>query len=311
MNGCLEQMYMELKESAYPVFIWGAGSMSEEVRRRLEEKKIRVYGKFIDINRLKSHILYESERLFTLEEIEKMDTKINVVMGHGHYEKRDEILKYKFVNKIYIIPNPYLQYAGPNIDYVNRNKQKIDSVMMKLADEKSQCALDRYIQVSLTNDINCLLKTDICTTGMYEFDPLKIGDNENFADIGAWEGDSIISFLKKTGNRYRHIYAVEPDLYSFEKLKNNMKGKGNISLFQCGLGKMEGNLCMEGDGTQSAYLSSKEINAADKTVEVHLMDNLFETKDISLIKIFVPFLFYDILKGGGTMYKKKQTASNY
>lgn len=41
-------VFEELKHSQYPIFIWGAGSMSVEVEKRLMERGISIVGKFIN-----------------------------------------------------------------------------------------------------------------------------------------------------------------------------------------------------------------------------------------------------------------------
>lgn len=64
--------------------------MSEEVQKRLEERKIPVKGRFINTKRADAHIVSDKEHIFTLDEIEKQYDKIDVVMGHGHYEKRGD-----------------------------------------------------------------------------------------------------------------------------------------------------------------------------------------------------------------------------
>lgn len=47
MNMSSEKVYEALRHSEYPVWIWGAGSMSVEVEKRLEEKGIHPAGLLI------------------------------------------------------------------------------------------------------------------------------------------------------------------------------------------------------------------------------------------------------------------------
>ncbi len=76
-------------------------------------------------------------------------------------------------------------------------------------------------------------------------------------------------------------------------------------MFQCGLGVKEGELYLSADGSQSNSLSQFEINGSQKA-SVTTMDHLFANKGVSLVKIFVPFMFFDILKGGKNTIKQSR-----
>ncbi len=301
----MDSTYEELRHSEYPVFIWGAGSMSVEVEKRLDENGIHPVGRFIDTPINQSHIISNSERVFTLNELKELYPKINVVIGHGHYEKADMMRAHCFVNEVYIIPNPYIQYKGPSLQYVNENSDRIDFIKNQLADERSRYVLEKYIAVSTTNDIRHLLEADICVEGVFGFEKLNISKTEAYVDIGAWEGDTIDSFLRRTNSCYTHIYGVEPSPRTFEKLKSKFIERPDISLFQCGLGAQEGELYLSADDSQSNYLSQFEINGSRK-VPVTTMDCLFSDTSVSLVKIFVPFMFFDILKGGENTIKQNR-----
>ncbi len=299
----LENVFEELKHSSYPIFIWGAGSMSLEVEKRLTERGISFVGKFINTKIDRAHIVDNPKEIFSLQDIEEKYKKINVVMGHGHYEKADEIKLYPFINQVYIIPNPYPQYKGPDLEYVKYNQEKVEYIKKCLADDKSRYVLEKYIAVWTTNDISHLLASDVCVSGIYGLEELNISTKERFVDIGAWEGDTIDSFLKKTKGNYEYIYAVEPDPNSFEKLESRFHKKENISLIQCGLGEKVGELYLGEENSQSAFLKKE---ATKRSVKVMTIDTLFGEKSVSLIKIFVPFMFLDILKGGESVIKRNR-----
>lgn len=301
----MDSIYEELRHSKYPVFIWGAGSMSVEVEKRLGEYGIHPAGRFIDTPINQPHIISNSERVFSLDELNELYPKINVVVGHGHYEKANIMRSHFFVNEVYIIPNPYLQYKGPSLQYVNENADKIDYIKNQLADERSRYILEKYIAASTTNDIRHLLESDICVEGVFGFEELNISATETYVDIGAWEGDTIDLFLSRTKNHYTHIYGVEPAPRTFEKLKSKFFERPDISLLQCGLGAQEGELYLSAEDSQSTYLSQFEINGSRK-VPVTTMDCLFSDTSVSLVKIFVPFMFFDILKGGKNTIKQSR-----
>ncbi len=305
MNMSSEKVYEALRHSEYPVWIWGAGSMSVEVEKRLDEKGIHPVGRFIDTQINQSHIISNANRVFSLDELKALYPKINVVMGHGHYEKAPAMRSQSFINEVYIIANPYTQYRGPSLQYVRENAEKMDYIKNLLADERSRYVLEKYIAVSTTDDICHLLESDICVEGVFGLEELNISATETYVDIGAWEGDTIELFLNKTNNHYTHIYGVEPAPCSFARLKNKFIRRPGLSLFQCGLGLQEGELYVSAEDSQSTFLSQTGMNGSPK-VSVTTMDHLFLDKGVSLVKIFVPFMFLDILKGGKNTIKQNR-----
>ena len=293
----LEKMCETLRHSQLPVFIWGAGSMSIEVKKRLNENGISPVGRFVNTQMKQSHLIHSTDAIYSFDELKNSYSQINVVMGHGHYEKAAELQSDPFVNMVYIIPNPYTQYKGPDQQYIHDNVDKIASAKKLLIDDHSRLVLEKYLAFSSTNEIQHLLDSDICIGGIFDLNDLNLSSTETFADIGAWEGDTIDAFLRKTNGCYEHIYAVEPDPCTFKKLSSKFEEDPNISLFQCGLGKQEGEFYLSTEDSQSTSLSQTKTAISQK-VKVTTIDQLFENKHIDLIKIFVPFMFLDILKGG-------------
>ncbi len=302
----LQRTYEELSSSQYPVFIWGAGSMSMEVSSRLKEHGITVCGKFITTAADRSHIVSSADRVFTLDEIKETYEKINVVAGHGHYEKIDELKSCPCIHNVYVIPTPYLQYKGPGLEYIYHNQDKLAYIFSQLADEKSQTALERYLAVNLTNDIRYLLDADICVDGMYGFEALAISDSENFVDVGAWEGDSIHSFLRSAAHKYDKIHAFEPDPTIFQTLKHNYGDKENVVLYQLGLGEQNAKLTISHGNTQSACLTASSTEPEAETIIITTLDEALADEPVSLIKISIPFMFADVIKGGAALICKNR-----
>lgn len=295
----LESVYQELKESDLPVVIWGLGSMSIEVEKRLEENGISAEGLFINVDPEKAHKIPRERKIFTIEELAKAFPQVNVVMGHGHYEMRDTLRQYSFVHKVYIIANPYLQYRVTGMaEYISAHEAELKEICALLADEVSIEALRAYCAVCATNNIEYLFDGDFCTGGMFEMESLHIGKDETYLDVGAWEGDSIRGFLKQTGGAYKHIYGVEPDPDIFPVLRKNMEKFERIDLYQYGLGKVESSFFIENKNTQSARLITAKEKTDKTEILVKTMDTLFPAAAFSLIKIGVPFMFQDILEGG-------------
>lgn len=296
----LEKIYSELQESQLPVFIWGAGIMSIAVENCLKEQGILIEGFFVDCEKEDFCIIERNEKVYSLEEIESKYERINVVMGHGHYEKRDSLKQHTFISEVYIIANPYPQYVSKGISqYVSEHEDEINDIMGCLADDKSRKALEAYCEVNETDDINCLLDKDFCISDMFEFEQLRLTDDENYVDVGAWIGDTIELFLNKVSGQYGSISAIEADPNNFWVLKENMKEKKNITFIPYGVGKESGVLYLNKERTtQSSHLVNGNEHENKEQIEIRTLDTFFSTEKISLIKISIPFMFLETLKGG-------------
>ena len=90
------------------------------------------------------------------------------------------------------------------------------------------------------------------------FDPaiFERRKDEVFVDLGAFNGDSALSFIK-TYEEYKRIYCYEitPDI--FQSMKNNLQKYPNIELRQKGAGAAPGQM----------YLSQDEFQVANRLVE--------------------------------------------
>ena len=67
------------------------------------------------------------------------------------------------------------------------------------------------------------------------------GTSHSYFDGGAYTGDTISLFRKKTNNRYRCIYAFEPNTKKYEELTTAIKKyNGLIYTYNCGLDNKDG-----------------------------------------------------------------------
>ena len=297
----LTNTYEELKASLYPVHVWGNGALARKVYRRLSEQGIEAAGFFVDAGYSHPDVSDEGLPVYSLDELRKKNDRIDVVIGHGHYEKRDEINGLSFIHKVYIIANPYLQYCSTGItEWIERNREKYDGIMERLADDESRHALHAYCRVNETNDIEYLMQDEFIVNHVFDFEGLKLTESERYLDVGAWIGDTVALFQKRTGNSYSHIYAVEPDPNTVERLKENLAGEKNISVYACGLGDKSGEfyLDVDAESDQSNSVSEEKNQEGQMCVPVRTIDELFDKEHLTLIKIFVPFIFQEVLQGG-------------
>ncbi|EKC60336.1 methyltransferase, FkbM family, partial [human gut metagenome] len=86
-----------------------------------------------------------------------------------------------------------------------------------LADEKSKQVFDGWLEYRITGRIQPLLRNQTDKAEGYEI--LDLGGNETYADLGAYNGDTITEFLEVTGGQFNKIFAMEPDGKNYAKMK--------------------------------------------------------------------------------------------
>ncbi len=91
-----------------------------------------------------------------------------------------------------------------------------------LSDPESREEFAAQIRWRCTLDYACLPIPSPSADTYYPPDLIRLTSHEVLVDCGAFDGDSIRMFLEKTGNAFRHIYAIEPDPKNRAALKSNL-----------------------------------------------------------------------------------------
>jgi FkbM family methyltransferase len=110
-----------------------------------------------------------------------------------------------------------------DIMYCRNHQRELERVYEMLADETSRRAFECVLRYKLTGDINYLMQCQTRPGEAYE-NILRLGANEAYMDLGAYNGDTVNEFLHYSGGSYDRIVAVEPDKRNFKKLSAATQG---------------------------------------------------------------------------------------
>lgn len=287
-----EAIFDQIKACPYDIYIWGAGSMAKEVKKRLDEHDIKVKGYFVD-EKEKSMDPVGEQEILKKDWLINNKSEIAVVCGHGHYENIEKLREYKLIRKIFVIVNPYLQYQGPDEKWMYNNRERISKALKKMDCLSAKCLL-AYYKVQKTGDIKDILDDEFVMDNIFSFFSGRFTENEIYVDIGAYTGDTINLFLKACGEKYKKIIAIEPNLNAYMCLEEFASKRNNIITKCCGLGKKNETMYINLDDMQSAHVSNNTDGVA---IEIYKFDDLMKQENITMVKIFVPFMAMDILEG--------------
>lgn len=152
----------------------------------------------------------------------------------------------------------------------------------ELADYRSKKVLYGIIHFWLTFDYD--EKSTIKENNFddyFDYDLFQCDENEVFVDVGAFNGDSALSYIENYGN-YKSIYCYEITPDSFQKLEETLSGYENITLRNVGVGDENKTLYMQIAGTDDSCNKLSETGKMPVEI-VRLDDDIKEP--VTLIKM--------------------------
>jgi FkbM family methyltransferase len=129
-------------------------------------------------------------------------------------------------------------------------------------------------------------------------DIIALTSDETFIDCGAYDGDTIRSFLKRRGGSFRNLYSFEPDPFNFARLQRFVSGiepaiAKRIRLFGCAVGSRIGVLQFRANGDEG----SSVCEDFGQSVPCVSLDAVLSDVRCSYIKMDVEGLEADALMG--------------
>ena len=179
-------------------------------------------------------------------------------------------------------------------DMIKNEVENFKWLFFKLADNRSKAILLRVVKYWFSFDLNNLLDLhENVFRDYYDLDLVQAGEDDVLVDCGAFDGDSIISFIGTYVN-YKKIYGYEISPNTWTLLNKKLDGFENIVLRNCGVGSKKARISISSDdGTAGTKLDS---NGSGPLVNVVTLDEDIEEK-ISIIKMDIEGAEQDALLG--------------
>ena len=181
-----------------------------------------------------------------------------------------------------------------NVNFYRQNAERINGILNILADEKSKhtySAIIKFRQTRSKKDFPSLY----CSEMRYSIEEISFTNDEVFIDCGAYNGDTIDSFLENC-SEYKKIIAFEPFNENFEELKRKYGNNPKITLINAGTYSKDGVVHFVG-GAGSGKIFKGKDSEKFVTIPVKAIDNLNVDK--------VTFIKMDIEGAEKTIIKDK------
>lgn len=255
-----------LKSTDLPVFIYGMGDGALKIMSVFERYGIPLAGFFASDEFVRGHT-FQGHLVHTLSQIETLidDFVIVLAFAAGYQSLYDRINE---IAKRHILLAPDVPVAGETLftyKYCQKNAEKIQSVYDMLADEKSRQTYADVINFKISGKIEYLNR---CTSPKEEIYGriIYLGENEIFADLGAYNGDTAAEFMSACNNNFRHLYAFEPNPKNFRKLTKNLPESDKITLFNAAAGRESGTVKISANEGRMS-----RAGGSGKTVEIPIV----------------------------------------
>lgn len=312
-------VWQRLKEADKPIVMYGMGDGAEKIMSVMNSLGIKPAEFMASDEFVRGHSFlgYQVRKLSEIEEMYK-DFIIVVCFGSCLPDVMEKIYTLAQRYELYAPDVPVVAEDGeiPIFDhrYLSENDDKLQKVRSLFADEKSKEVFDGLINYKLSGNIEYLKG---CETQEREaLDLLKIGFNETYVDLGAYNGDTVEKFLRLTGKSFAEIYAVEPDHRNFLRMvrRNYALGRGIFHPINAAAWFDDITLQFRKSGGRNSSVCNSYGRGPIVEVQGVKVDTLIKDKIPTLIKIDVEGCEKEALDGARlsiAKYKPKLILSLY
>jgi len=217
-----------------PIVIYGMGDGCEKIVKVCNAFGIPVAGIFASDEYVRGHSFLGYPVLRYSQAKERFGEMV-ILLAFAAFEpglvaKIKEIME---ENELYAPDVPL--FGGELFDraYFERHREELKAVFDRLADETSRNVFRSVLAFKISGKPSYLFD---CETPKEEAfsSILTLGKEECYADLGAYDGDTLSEFLGVVGGAFKRIYAFEPNPKNFKKLFRNFGEKEKICLVEKG-----------------------------------------------------------------------------
>lgn len=282
----LPEMVSEMNASGLPLLLYGAGKYAEIIYNAARKYDLHISDIVVTSLDNNPTAFMGCEVQTVSRALQKYD-KCNVLIAFQASSLQVLVSTEKYllesgcVSQVYFYDGVHSNYYNElnlKYDFVERNQKTLEELYDTLYDDHSRDVMTAYFNQRISGDIRYL--RDIYTDDQYFPDFIELRDDEVFVDCGAYDGDTIETFISHMGDRrIAKIYAFEPDELNFSKL--TARNFENMTAVQKGAYHEKTTLRFTGRGdTGSAF-----ADFGDCEVEVDMIDNVLQGERATYIKM--------------------------
>lgn len=282
-----QDLWQSLTKETRPILLYGMGNGADKILATLAEYGVQVADFFASDGFVRGHA-FHTKRVLSFSEAKEKHGDFVVLLSFG--SARDEVLSQIEAvageRTLYIPDVPVVGTRRFTLSYAKEHEAELARARALLCDEPSRQMLDRMIAYKLTGQASLLWEG--CTTAQEELCAFLPKDCRAYADLGAYNGDTVSELLQYAPNLER-IYALEPAKRNYEKLLARAQSEGfapRLTACQAAAWSCDTTLTFRDEGNRNAGLGDTVSAAGGKirTVEARSLDSILDGARVDYIK---------------------------
>ena len=299
-------LWSYLEKEKRPLVIYGTGDGADKIMDELGRRGLEnlISGVFASPGFVREGRFFRNFKVESFEEVSARLSDFIVLVAFG--SPLPDVLSYVYsIEEKHELYAPDVPVCGGEVfdmDFVTHNKDRLEKVYERLADDESRKCFRNLVDYKLSGCIEYLRNCEVTPD---EADSLlgPFTENGSFIDLGAYRGDTLLRFTK-TFPQFSSATAVEPERHSFKKL-TECADSLNIPVTcvnalisdECGTAMITNS---RGRGTRAA-----KTNTGREIAKV-TVDSLEDGKNASFIKFDVEGSEIAAIEGAGNTIRNNK-----
>lgn len=301
----INKMFAELKKTNISIFIWGGGKLARKIWEYLKGKEIKIEGFLINAEYCNTK---ESKLcglpIYIMEDYLSKN-KCNLIVGFGEYyegqaeEYENNIHRLYVLDFIGILCMEGYDSSIP-LDFLRKNKKKLEWLDRNLSDEKSRKALEEYINQKASGRY---MKNEYEENQYFPSDIIRFQEQECFIDCGAYHGESTVEFITQLQNKkidYKKIICLEVDRKNCIEMEKVLKTYENVEIISAGVWDKEEIIYINGGHERTTRIS----DSGKERAKVKTIDGILKGEKATYIKMDIEGAELKALQGASETIKK-------
>ena len=281
-------VWERLSETDKPIVMYGMGDGAEKILAVFDKYGIKPAEFMASDEFVRGHY-FKGYKVKKLSEIEEQydDFIVAICFGTQFPDVMERIGQISEKHEVVAPDVPVIGGGLFDSDFISDHESDIMTLRPLFADDISRDVFDKLMKYRITGDISVLRS---CETPKAEaYDLLKIGTNESYVDLGAYNGDTIEEFLNLTKKQFEKIYAMEPDRRNYSKMRRRLYflGSGMFEHYNAAAWSEDTTLTFYSKSGRNSALTdnrSEETKGRAVAVEAKSVDSMLGGKRATLIK---------------------------
>lgn len=230
-------VWERLQQERRPIALYGMGDGADKILRVFADKGIKASTVFASDEFVRGHS-FAGFRVQKLSEVvEQYGEDIVIVLSFA--SQRPELLeRFYELNARFDLVAPDVPVAGGglfDLEFVHAHADEFQRAYDWMADETARQVFSDIVNFKISGKIDYLRHCETDKDEVFR-NIFKPHGHECFADLGAYNGDTIRELLSYTDGAYDSITALEPDKRNFKKLSRYAEESltGKVELVQAG-----------------------------------------------------------------------------